>query len=63
KEELLRLGKRPGDASETAASAAETKLENQLRWIDQQVAYGWMSEQQAEVERAKARKKYRGEPA
>lgn len=63
KEELLRLGKRPGERSENAASAAETKLENHLRWVDQQVAYGHMSEEEAEAERAKARKKYRGDPA
>lgn len=38
--------------------AAESPLQRQLTWITQQVGYGQMSAEQAEVEVAKAKKKY-----
>jgi hypothetical protein len=57
KEAEARVGKHLDAPSEPAARR-ETQLDNHLRWIDQQVHYGLMNQDDAEVERAKARERY-----
>lgn len=58
-EEQLRVGRSPAAASTSTPS--ETPLQRQLAWIAQQLSYGQFTEDEAEAERAKARKKYRSE--
>ena len=50
------------DAPSAKPTPIETKLENQLAWISQQVVIGAMNAEEAEQARAAARKKY-GSPA
>ena len=59
KEQQLRLGKTRDGGSESTASSGETKLENALRHIGLQQAYGaYASDAEADVARAEARRKY-----
>lgn len=58
--EQLRVGKRPAAAS--AAAPGESRLDNQLSWIAQQLLVGAMTPEEAELARATARSKY-GETA
>ncbi|HEY0915716.1 MAG TPA: hypothetical protein VGE33_11960 [Thermomonas sp.] len=54
-----RVGKHLREGSEKSVSApVESKLQNALAYIAQQVHVGTMSQEQAETERAKAREKY-----
>lgn len=54
-----RVGKHLREGSEKPVSApVESKLQNALAYIAQQVHVGTMSQEQAEMERAKAREKY-----
>lgn len=54
--EQLRVGKRPADASVNAPR--ESRLDNQLSWIAQQLQVGAMTPAEAELARADARKKH-----
>lgn len=59
KESDARLGKHLAGGSGKALALAETKLQNALRFIEQQVAYGaYASPEEAEAARAEARRKY-----
>jgi len=58
-EERVRSGRHlAGDEKPAARSASEGKLSNQLAWIEQQLGYGTMTPEQAEVERNKAFQRY-----
>lgn len=56
KEEQLRVGKRP--AGPSPKSQPESRLDNRLAWIRQQVAMDQMTEEDAKAEVAKAREQY-----
>lgn len=59
KEQDARVGKHLGTSSGKAATPAESKLENALRFIDQQAGYGvYATPEEAEAARADARRKH-----
>ena len=58
KEQQLRVGKTRDAASGKAPAQGETKLQNALRHIDQQLAYGAISEDDARRQQAEARRKH-----
>lgn len=60
REESARAGRHLDSAA--PQQAKETPLERQLAWIRQQEGYGAFTAEQAEEERAKARKKYGAKP-
>lgn len=53
-----RVGKHLTAPSGKTVTSSESKLENQLNWIAQQLSVGAMSKEDAEAERANARQKY-----
>lgn len=61
RESDARAGRHHGPNA-SSAQPVESKLENELRWIEQQVGYG-LDEAEADRLRAEARAKYGGEPA
>lgn len=58
-EERARSGRHLAGGEQPAGrSASEDKLSNQLAWIEQQLGYGSMTAEQAEIERNKAFQRY-----
>ena len=60
REQQLRLGKTRDGASGKTPPPGETKLQNALRHIDQQLGYGAITEDEARRQQAEARRKFSG---
>lgn len=60
REANARAGRHLEPASRAVQQPAETPLERQLKWIDQQLDYGGLTPEAAELERRKAHERYGG---